>query len=303
MSEVHNTITFSSKIARSRLFILMLLLFFSMSLVAAGYLLGAKERRIVTIDQDYASKLLSSHQKLTANFVDIQQKTAEQLSSLKARMGKLEAYMLKLDALELEIAKEAGVDVSEFTLAEAGIGGPMDQTPDLMVEYNDSILLDIMALEKRLLQQQKSVDVLSDILMDRSFRLNSQISGPPVENGWLSSPYGLRHDPFNGKKTWHKGVDFAGPVGKPIIATGPGIVTWASKRTGYGFLVEVDHGNGLVTRYAHCKSLKVKVGEKVEKGQHIATIGLTGRSTGPHVHYEVLKNGNQINPYLYLTEQ
>lgn len=98
----------------------------------------------------------------------------------------------------------------------------------------------------------------------------------------------------------HKGVDFAGKENTPIIATASGVVTWASKRYGYGQLIEINHGNGLITRYGHNKDLLVNVGDVVNKGQNIALMGSTGRSTGPHVHYEILRNNKQINPIKFV---
>lgn len=128
------------------------------------------------------------------------------------------------------------------------------------------------------------------------------ISGRPVpmEGSRLSSPYGVRTDPFTGKSRFHKGVDIAGHKGMPILATAAGVVITSEARPGYGYVIVVNHGNGLMTRYAHALSLIVSVGEVVEKGQQIAVMGTTGRSTGPHVHYEVLKNGAQVNPINYI---
>ncbi|MBL4638591.1 MAG: M23 family metallopeptidase, partial [Proteobacteria bacterium] len=118
--------------------------------------------------------------------------------------------------------------------------------------------------------------------------------------GWISSYYGKRIDPFTGKKAFHKGLDLAGKAGSGIHTVADGMVTWIGKRSGYGALVEVDHGNGYVTRYAHNKTIKVKVGDKVNKGQVIALMGSTGRSTGPHVHFEILRDGKNINPYNFV---
>lgn len=128
------------------------------------------------------------------------------------------------------------------------------------------------------------------------------ISGRPVsiQGSWISSPFGTRTDPFTGRLRRHKGVDIAGYTGMPIIATAAGVVTTSEARSGYGYVVEINHGGGLRTRYAHASSLLVPVGAVVEKGQQIAVMGSTGRSTGPHVHYEVIKNGSQINPVHYI---
>ena len=110
----------------------------------------------------------------------------------------------------------------------------------------------------------------------------------------------MRTDPFNGRREYHKGVDLAGKEGSDIIAVAAGIVTWSGDRYGYGNMVEINHGNGYITRYGHCKEVLVKAGDSVTKGQVIAHMGSTGRSTGPHVHFEVHKNGRVVNPLNYL---
>jgi murein DD-endopeptidase MepM/ murein hydrolase activator NlpD len=125
-------------------------------------------------------------------------------------------------------------------------------------------------------------------------------AGRPVRKGWLSSYFGKRTDPFNGRQEMHKGLDFAGQMGSEVLATAAGVVSWAGKRYGYGQLIEINHGNGISTRYAHCERILVKVGETVKQGETIGLMGSSGRSTGPHVHYEVLKDGHQVNPTQYV---
>ena len=136
--------------------------------------------------------------------------------------------------------------------------------------------------------------------MGHHIESTSYLSGRPITKGWLSSYYGVRKDPFSGKPAVHKGLDFAGKEDGEIIATGSGVVTWADDRYGYGQLIEINHGKGLKTRYGHNKKLLVKVGEVVSKGQVIARMGSTGRSTGPHVHYEILRNNAQIDPIKFV---
>ena len=132
--------------------------------------------------------------------------------------------------------------------------------------------------------------------MNHHIKESSQISVKPVMQGWLSSDYGMRNDPFTGQAAMHKGLDFAGSEGDPVITTGAGVVTWSAERSGYGNLVQIDHGTGVSTRYGHNRTLLVKVGDVVEKGQTISELGNTGRSTGAHVHDEVLNKGIQTNP-------
>lgn len=118
----------------------------------------------------------------------------------------------------------------------------------------------------------------------------------PVLGGWVSSGYGQRPDPFTGEPAPHRGLDFAGLDNSAILAAGPGVVTWSGRRDGYGNLIEIDHGNGWVTRYGHNASNLVAVGDYVRPGQTIALMGATGRATGTHLHFEILRNGLHLNP-------
>jgi murein DD-endopeptidase MepM/ murein hydrolase activator NlpD len=128
----------------------------------------------------------------------------------------------------------------------------------------------------------------------------STVAGKPVAGGWVSSHFGYRSDPFTGHRAWHKGVDIAGKTGTDVVAVAAGVVTRADNVTGYGNMVEIDHGEGYVTRYGHNKENKVKAGDLIEKGQVIAAMGSTGRSTGSHVHFEVYKNGRVVDPSSYI---
>ena len=136
--------------------------------------------------------------------------------------------------------------------------------------------------------------------MNKSLHERVMPSGKPVDEGWLSSKYGKRNDPFTGKQDFHKGLDFAGKKGADVLAVGDGVVSWSGKRSGYGNLIEINHGNGYVTRYGHNQRHLVEVGDTVKKGQQVAMMGSTGRSTGPHVHFEVLHNGKRVNPAKYM---
>lgn len=162
------------------------------------------------------------------------------------------------------------------------------------------MLANIDALFVELDEQEKQLGLLEAVMMNHNIDKQSFISGRPITSGWLSSYYGVRKDPFSGLPAMHKGIDFAGEDGNRVVATGAGIVTWAGERYGYGNLIEIEHGGGLRTRYGHNKKIKVSLGEVVTKGQQIGVMGSTGRSTGPHVHYEILKDGKQIDPIKYV---
>jgi murein DD-endopeptidase MepM/ murein hydrolase activator NlpD len=150
--------------------------------------------------------------------------------------------------------------------------------------------------------REQKLSVLESLLMSRSLDERVMPSGRPVEDGWLSSKYGKRNDPFTGKQEFHKGLDFAGKKGSEVVVVGDGVVTWSGKRSGYGNMIEVSHGNGYVTRYGHNQKNLVNVGDTVRKGQQIALMGSTGRSTGPHVHFEVMHDGKTVNPVKYIGE-
>ena len=141
------------------------------------------------------------------------------------------------------------------------------------------------------------------MLLDRDFQEAKVIAGRPVTWGWLSSKYGRRLDPFTGKSAWHAGVDFAGKHNSDVVAVAGGVVTHAGKRYGYGLMVEVTHGDGYVTRYGHHEEILVSVGDVVKPRQVIGKMGSSGRSTGPHVHFEVLKNGKHVDPSRYVARR
>jgi murein DD-endopeptidase MepM/ murein hydrolase activator NlpD len=173
-----------------------------------------------------------------------------------------------------------------------GMLGETYQAPEIQT------VLDKFA--SRIDRREQQLEVLDDLLLANKIKTDTFVAGRPIKRGWMSSRYGKRTDPFNGRLAWHAGVDFAGKQGSDVIAVASGIVTWASDRYGYGKLVEINHGNGYKTRYAHGAEIKVKLGDVVRKGDIIAAMGSSGRSTGPHVHFEVYKNGRTVDPAAYL---
>jgi murein DD-endopeptidase MepM/ murein hydrolase activator NlpD len=233
---------------------------------------------------------------------DARKSARTHLDALTLRLGRMQARMLQLNALGNQLVAQASLDKDEFDFNSLpAVGGPEDVAGLESIELPDFLsMLDALSVEME--DRGQKLSVLDTLLMDRSLHDRVMPSGSPVKNGWVSSGYGKRADPFTGKKEFHKGVDLAGKEGSPVLSVGDGIVTWVGKRTGYGNLVEITHGNGYVTRYGHNKKLLVAVGDTVKKGQQIAVLGSTGRSTGPHVHYEVVHNGQQVNPSKYLTD-
>ena len=138
--------------------------------------------------------------------------------------------------------------------------------------------------------------------MNQSLNERVYPQGRPVKSGWLSSYFGKRTDPFTGKPANHTGIDFAGKRGDEIVAVADGVVTWSGDRYGYGVMVEINHGNGYSTRYAHNSENRVSVGDEVKKGQVVALMGKTGRATGPNLHFEVLHDGRRVNPVTYIRD-
>lgn len=226
----------------------------------------------------------------------------EKLSIITNKLGYLQAQLNRLNALGLRVIEKSKLPEKEFDFsASLAVGGDdLDEGFDDQSFY--SLLNFIENIDQALQNKEKQLTRLEIVVNHRHLMDQLYISGRPVKGkgSWLSSPFGVRKDPFSGRLRRHKGVDIAGFSGMPIIASAAGLVTESGKRSGYGLMVEIHHGKGLVTRYAHAKSLNVAVGDVVEKGQQVAEMGSTGRSTGPHVHYEILKNGKQINPNYYI---
>lgn len=224
----------------------------------------------------------------------------DQLNALAVRLGQMQAQMLRVEALGQRLAEQAKLDKSEFDFDQVPArGGPAEPLADEQLSGVDFMrALDDLALQ--IDDRARQLEVLEQVISQRQLKHAMSPAGRPIRKGWLSSYYGKRTDPFNGRREMHKGIDFAGQSGADVLATAAGVVTWAGKRYGYGNLVEINHGSGISTRYGHCEEVLVKVGQRVKQGETIALMGSTGRSTGPHVHYEVLKNGKQVNPARYV---
>jgi murein DD-endopeptidase MepM/ murein hydrolase activator NlpD len=223
----------------------------------------------------------------------------ENASALARRIAQLQAHMVRLDAAGARLTQVAGLDNGEFNFDEPPpVGGP--ESADATAPALEQVLVSLDTFEKQLSDRERQLRVLEDLLLASRLQTQVKPSGWPVENGWISSLFGWRTDPFTGRMAQHSGIDFAGRIGSDVQAVAAGIVTDAGDRFGYGNLVEINHGNGYVTRYGHNSQVLVHVGDKVNKGQRIALMGSSGRSTGPHVHFEVLFNGQMVNPEQYI---
>ena len=226
--------------------------------------------------------------------------TRDNLNALATKVGELQARILRLDAFGERLAKAVGIKPSEFRFDEKpGQGGPSPLAArDLSVaEFQQ--MLDEMS---RILDDRgDKFGVLDSFLMDDRLARKTVPTTLPVAMGYFSSNYGYRIDPITGRNSFHTGVDLIAPTGTPVVAAAGGVVATVGFVPEYGNIVEIDHDNGLTTRYAHLSRSQVKVGDVVMKGQSIAHVGMTGRTTGPHLHFEVREKGIPLNPNKFLS--
>jgi murein DD-endopeptidase MepM/ murein hydrolase activator NlpD len=223
----------------------------------------------------------------------------QSLNAMAAKVGQMQAQMLRIDALGERVAKIAGIKKEEFQFdKKPGQGGaePTVSYPLSLKEFQD----DLERMGTQVDDYSDRLAVMESMLSRERVKAAAVPSGLPVTTGFYSSNFGWRIDPFTGLRAMHEGVDFMAPIGAPIKAAAGGIVIFSDYHRGYGNMIEIDHGNGLVSRYAHASKRLVKVGDVVLRGQKIGEVGSTGRSTGPHLHFEVLSRGVPQNPTRYL---
>ncbi len=252
----------------------------------------------------YKDELARQQEELDA----LKQHNQENINVLTNNIAKLQAHIFRLDSLGKRLTEVAELDKKAFNFDfSPSMGGP--DTAQSNGHWNPAFSDNIKYSEfvKRMNQISQDIDsrskqlsILEKLLIADQYKLMITPTGNPVEKGWISSYFGMRKDPFNGKQKMHNGVDIAGKSGTNVMATADGVVISARKQNGYGKVLEIEHGYGLSTRYAHNKTIVVKVGDVVKQGQIIASMGSSGRSTGPHVHYEVLRNGKNVNPKKYI---
>jgi len=221
------------------------------------------------------------------------------LSALSSSLGRMQAQLTRLDAVAERVVKQSKLDADEFGLGQTpAIGGAYAQAV-VSPEWSN-LLANLGVIEGEVKLRNDRLVTLETLLQGRLLQDDMRPEGVPLRNGWISSGYGYRTDPVTGGREFHDGLDFAGKPGQPVRAVAAGVVIWSGKRWGYGNLVELSHGNGYITRYAHNRANLVAVGDKVEKNQSIALLGSTGRTTGPHVHFEVAHEGTTVNPIKYV---
>ena len=268
-----------------------------------GYRLGTSG-----IDPQEHVRLLSLQESLNQQSLSIDKKSEnqnnnvqEKVNAVAIRLGQLQARIIRLDAMGGRLTEMAGLKQSEFNFDEVPPQGGPEQAPE-KVDL-DELGSELSIFERHLGNREHQLEILDTIIGVQDITRQSEPLGKPVPAGWISSYYGTRIDPFTGKKASHTGIDFAGYDGADVITVAAGVVTWAGTRSGYGEMIEVNHGNGYSTRYAHNKVNLVAVGDQVEKYAVIALMGQSGRATGPNLHFEVLKNGQSVNPVPFIKKK
>jgi murein DD-endopeptidase MepM/ murein hydrolase activator NlpD len=265
---------------------------------------------VASLKKEYRQKLASLKEERTSlrrdmeQFQEAREGMQAALRSLGRQVGTMQARMNRLDSLGKRVVQVAGLSDGEFNFnRDPAVGGPDEASVTVMTGGQNltELARQVKRLSARLADREDQLELLQGMVDRRAVRERMRPNGWPSTGGaWLSSDFGRRIDPFTGKPAYHYGVDIANHEGEPVKALAPGVVTWAGDRYGYGQLVEIDHGNGYRTRYGHNKEVKVEVGERVTKNTVVGAVGNTGRSTGPHIHLEVLHNGEKIDPRKFL---
>jgi murein DD-endopeptidase MepM/ murein hydrolase activator NlpD len=301
-----NIILVSDSLAKSRsvtlsqsqvAFVALGILFCGFALAMATYVVTMKFA--VDVRNPYLRTLLASLHEDDQKRNEAEMK--ENVTSLAVKVGELQARILRLDAFGERLAKAAGIKRDEFRFDEKpGQGGP---APVLggrelsVAEFNQMLAEISRVLDDR----SDKLGVLDSVLMEGRLVNKTIPTTMPVEMGYYSSNYGYRVDPITGKSSFHTGVDLIAPPGTPVVAAAGGVVSTVAYVSEYGNIVDIDHDNGLTSRYAHLSRSLVRVGDVVMKGQKVALVGNTGRTTGPHLHFEVREKGIPLNPNKFLS--
>ncbi len=300
-----NIILVSDSLAKSRSLTLsqMQVVLIAFGILLAGFILAMATYVVtmkfaVDLRNPYLRTLLTAlHQdELKRTEAD----TRDNLNALAVKVGELQARILRLDAFGERLAKAAGIKREEFRFDEKpGQGGPAPHAGRQLSMGEFQQMLDEISLTIE--DRSDKLGVLDSFLMDDRLARKTIPTTLPVAMGYYSSNYGYRVDPFTGKSTFHTGVDLIAPPGTPVMAAAGGVVSNVAFVPEYGNIVDVDHDNGLTSRYAHLSKSLVKVGDVVMKSQVIANVGATGRTTGPHLHFEVREKGIPLNPNKFLS--
>jgi murein DD-endopeptidase MepM/ murein hydrolase activator NlpD len=266
----------------------------------AGYWYGQQRALAAVPEAGAADALREALGREREELATAQEEARSILDAFGARLGQLQAEVLRLNALGERLVQMADLSAEEFDFENppplGGPAEPLDPGPSTPAELTE----EMNRLFSELRDRDRKLALIEQLIMERDLSVQILPSGSPVRTGYITSRFGNRKDPISGRTSFHRGVDFAGKTGSDVLAVADGLVTMSGSQSGYGRTVELRHGNGLVTRYAHNQKLLVEVGDFVKQGQVIATLGSSGRSTGPHLHFEVLKDGKHVNPMQYV---
>ena len=225
----------------------------------------------------------------------------ENLNAMAVRLGQMQAQLIRLDALGERLSALAGIKPQEFRMSEPpGLGGALPASIPVQDLSMDELTAQLDALSKRMENRYDYMGILENRLFDARVKKKLMPTVRPVDVAWNASSFGWRIDPFTGQKAMHEGIDFLVDTGTPIHAAAGGLVVAAELHPQYGHMIDIDHGNDFTSRYAHASKLLVKTGDLVQRGAIIGLSGSTGRSTGPHVHFEVRYKGVAQNPNRFL---
>ena len=266
-----------------------------------GFLLGERHGMDLSVDAAAArmQSMLAAERRV---ITDAKAEQRAHLDAMALKIAELQAHLMRLDALGGRLVEVGKLDSEEFDFASAPpVGGVEDAIPSDSQSPAD-LSGEMQRLADLLDDREDKLRALESVMMNRNLRAEELPSGRPLEKGWMSSGYGKRTDPFNGKKSYHRGVDFAGKRGSNVVAVASGVVVRSEQVSGFGNLIEVRHADGYSTLYGHNKQNLVKVGDMVSKGDTIALLGSTGRSSGPHVHFEVHRDGRPVNPAQFVAK-
>lgn len=268
---------------------------------SVGYWYSSKTGSGVSVNElaGLGEQLQQQHESIAT----IRQENEDTIDALAIRIAQMNARIIRLDALGRRLTDMAEIDDGEFDFdSEPALGGPEEPVASGSNVAIPDVVDAMATLDSQLDNREAQLWVLEGVLMNENLQERVYPQGRPVNSGWISSYFGKRTDPFTGKPANHTGIDFAGKHGAEISAVADGVVTWSGDRYGYGVMVEINHGNGYATRYAHNSENLVEVGDEVKKGQAVALMGKTGRATGPNLHFEVLRNGARVNPVNFIRD-
>ena len=271
----------------------------AMVIVLAGALFYVSVRHAAQIRLPLVESLLLSAQRDQARKAE--DFLRENLNAMAVKLGQMQAQLMRLDALGERLSGLAGLKSQEFRFGEVpGRGGAVStlSPPHDLSLGEFSQQLD--ALSKQMENRSDYLGIVESTLFDARVKKKLMPTITPIDASWNASSFGWRIDPITGQHALHEGIDFIADVGTPVFAAAGGVVVAAEYHSQYGQMVEIDHGNDFVTRYAHASKLLVKVGELVRRGRKVAEVGSTGRSTGPHLHFEVRYKGVAQNPGRFL---